>query len=46
MACMVPLRSELYKLVESDKLPLVGEAIVPIRKLYNVETTARFLTPH
>ncbi|AYE84720.1 IS66 family transposase [Salipiger marinus] len=46
MACMAHVRREFYALYESLKLPVAGEAVLRIRKLYDVETQARFLPPH
>jgi transposase len=45
MACMVHIRREFYKLYESAKLPVAGEAVARIKKLYDVEKKARFLPP-
>ena len=45
MACMVHVRREFYDLFVSAKLPVAGEAVARIRKLYDVETLARFKTP-
>lgn len=41
MACMVHIRREFYNLFVSAKLPVAGEAVARIRKLYDVETLAR-----
>lgn len=46
MACMAHVRRDFYALYESIKLPVAGEAVLRIRKLYDVETQARFLLPH
>ena len=43
MACMAHVRREFFTLWESVKLPVAGEAVLRIRKLYDVETQARFL---
>lgn len=43
MACMAHVRREFYSLYESLKLPVAGEAVLRIRKLYDVETQARGL---
>ena len=45
MACMVHVRREFYNLFVSAKLPVAGEAVARIRKLYDVEKLARFKTP-
>lgn len=45
MACMVHIRREFYNLFESAKLPVAGEAVARIKKLYDVEKLARFKTP-
>ncbi len=45
MACMAHVRREFYNLFESAKLPVAGEAVIRIRKLYDVETEARHLNP-
>ena len=45
MACMAHVRREFYSLYESLKLPVAGEALLRIRKLYDVETQARGLPP-
>ena len=45
MACMVHIRRDFYYLFESAKLPVAGEAVARIRKLYDVEKLARFKTP-
>ena len=45
MACMAHVRREFYVLYESLKLPVAGEAVLRIRKLYDVETQARGLPP-
>ena len=45
MACMAHVRREFYALYESLKLPVAGEAVLRIRKLYDVETQARGLPP-
>ncbi len=45
MACMAHVRREFYSLYESLKLPVAGEAVLRIRKLYDVETQARGLPP-
>ena len=43
MACMAHVRREFFDLYESTKLPVAGEAVLRIKKLYDVETQARFL---
>lgn len=43
MACIAHLRREFFDLYQSTKLPVVGEAILRIKNLYDVETQARFL---
>ena len=43
MACMAHVRREFFTLLESLKLPVAGEAVLRIRKLYDVETQARSL---
>ena len=45
MACMVHVRREFYNLFESAKLPVAGEAVARIKKLYDIEKKARFLPP-
>lgn len=45
MACMAHVRREFYSLYESLKLPVAGEAVLRIRKLYDVEIQARGLPP-
>lgn len=45
MPCMAHVRREFYSLYESLKLPVAGEAVLRIRKLYDVETQARGLPP-
>lgn len=45
MACMVHVRREFYNLFVSAKLPVAGEAVARIKKLYDVENRARFKTP-
>lgn len=45
MACMAHVRREFYSLYESLKLPVAGEAVLRIGKLYDVETQARGLSP-
>ena len=45
MACMAHVRREFFDLYESTKLPVAGEAVLRIKKLYDVETQARFLPP-
>ncbi len=45
MACMAHVRREFFELYESTKLPVAGEAVLRIKKLYDVETQARFLPP-
>ena len=45
MACMAHVRRDFYNLYESLKLPVAGEAVLRIRKLYDVETQARGLPP-
>jgi transposase len=43
MACIAHVRREFLALFESAKLPVAGEAVLQIKKLYDVETQARFL---
>ena len=43
MACMAHVRRDFFALWESVKLPVAGEAVLRIKKLYDVETQARFL---
>ena len=43
MACMAHVRREFFDLYQSAKLPVAGEAVLRIKKLYDVETQARFL---
>jgi transposase len=43
MACIAHVRREFFDLYESTKLPVAGEAVLRINKLYDVETQARFL---
>lgn len=43
MACIAHVRREFFDLYESAKLPVAGEAVLRIKKLYDVETQARFL---
>ena len=43
MACMAHVRREIFALYESAKLPVAGEAVLQIIKLYDIETQARFL---
>ncbi|WP_245581413.1 IS66 family transposase [Octadecabacter arcticus] len=43
MACIAHVRREIFDLYESTKLPVAGEAVLRIKKLYDVETQARFL---
>jgi transposase len=43
MACMAHVRREFFDLFESTKLPVAGEAVLRIKKLYDVETQARHL---
>ena len=45
MACMAHVRREFYSLYESLKLPVAGEAVLRIGKLYDVEAQARGLSP-
>lgn len=45
MACMVHIRREFVKVFESYQLPVAGEAIERIAKLYDVEKQARFKSP-
>ena len=40
---MAHVRREFFDLYESTKLPVAGEAVLRIKKLYDVETQARFL---
>ena len=43
MACMAHVRRGFFDLYESTKLPAAGEAVLRIKKLYDVETQARSL---
>jgi transposase len=43
MACMAHVRREFFDLYQSAKLPVAGEAVLRIKKLYDVETQARTL---
>ena len=43
MACIAHVRRAFFDLYQSTKLPVVGEAILRIKKLYDVETQARVL---
>ncbi len=43
MACIAHVRREFFDLYESTKLPVAGEAVLRIKKLYDVEAQARFL---
>ena len=43
MACIAHVRREFFDLYQSAKLPVAGEAVLRIKKLYDVETQARFL---
>lgn len=45
MACMAHVRRAFYSLYESLELPVAGEAVLRIGKLYDVETQARGLSP-
>ena len=45
MACMVHIRREFVKVFVSYQLPVAGEAIERIAKLYDVEKQARFKSP-
>ena len=45
MACMAHVRREFFDLFESTKLPVAGEAVLRIKRLYDVERQARFLPP-
>jgi transposase len=45
MACMVHIRREFVKVFDSYKLPVAGEAVERIAKLYEVEKQARFKLP-
>ena len=40
---MAHVRREFFALYESTKLPVAGEAVLRFKKLYDVETQARFL---
>ena len=40
---MAHVRREFFALYESNKLPVAGEAVLRFKKLYDVETQARFL---
>ena len=40
---MTHVRREFFALYESAKLPIAGEAVLQIIKLYDIETQARFL---
>ena len=42
---MAHVRWEFYNFYESLELPMAGEAVLHIRKLYDVETQARGLPP-
>ena len=42
---MAHVRWEFYNFYESLKLPVAGEAVLHIRKLYDVETQAWGLPP-
>ena len=44
MACMAHVRREFFALYESAKLPVAGEAVLRLKKLYDIETQARFLS--
>ena len=44
MACMAHVRRDFFALWESTKLPVAGEAVLRIKKLYDVETQARYQT--
>jgi hypothetical protein len=44
MACMAHVRRDFFALWESVKLPVAGEAVLRIKKLYDVETQARYQT--
>ena len=46
MACIAHVRRDFDSLYESVKLPVKGEAVLRIGKLYDVETQARFLPSH
>lgn len=41
MACIAHVRREFFDLYQSAKLPVAGEAVLRIKKLYDVETQAR-----
>jgi len=43
MACIAHVRRAFFDLYQSTKLPVAGEAILRIKKLYDVETQARVL---
>ena len=43
MACMAHVRREFFALYESAKLPVAGKPFCGFKKLYDVETQARFL---
>ena len=43
MACIAHVRREFFDLYQSTKLPVAGEAVLRIQKLYDVETQARVL---
>lgn len=45
MACIAHVRREFFDLYQSTKLPVAGEAVLRLKKLYDVETQARFLPP-
>ncbi len=45
MACIAHVRREFFDLYQSAKLPVAGEAVLRLKKLYDVETQARFLPP-
>jgi hypothetical protein len=40
---MAHVRREFFAFYESTKLPVAGEAVLRFKKLYDVETQARFL---
>lgn len=43
MACIAYMRREFFDLYQSTKLPVAGEAVLRIKKLYDFETQAWFL---
>ena len=43
MACIAHVRREFFELYESAELPVAGQAVLRIKKLYGFETQLRFL---